>query len=445
MLAGPWTQDAMTQRCARSIARATAPGWIGQLVADVLGYFRDPPRDSPRLLQDLLLVLPAWHAGAQVRAAARSPTPRARGRRREGLQAPVDRLDPRHWQPTSTAMGAAPWPVRPLPTIGDLAALLDIDTAELAWFADVRGWERRAPARALRHYRVVVRAKPGGVRVLEVPKARLREMQRRVLRHVLMPIPVHPNAHGCVAGRSVATAVAPHAGHGIVVRADLEAFFPSIAAGRIYGILRSAGYPAAVAHALTGLTTTTLAQSSWRAVPGSGEAHYRLGRSLAVAHLPQGAPTSPALANLAAFHLDKRLAGLAGSFGATYTRYVDDLVFSGPTLRAGRLLVAVADIAADEGFGLAQRKSVVLSRAGRQQVLGAVVNDRVGVARPEVDRLRAILHNCLVTGWSAQARGHDGMQFRQHLGGRIAWVNSLDPARGRRLLAQFDAIDWSTV
>lgn len=250
-------------------------------------------------------------------------------------------------------------------------------TTALAWFADVRSIERTA-SRPLRHYRVVTRVKPGGVRVLEVPKPRLREMQRRLLRHAVAPIPAHPGAHGCVPGRSVATAVAPHAGNGILVRADLEAFFPSIAAGRIYGILRSAGYPQAVAHAITGLCTTTLSWRAWREIPGSGESHRRLGQALATPHLPQGAPTSPALANLAAFHLDKRLTGLAARCGAMYTRYVDDLVFSGPTLHPRRLLDAVAGIAVDEGFRLVDRKSVVLSRAGRQQVPGAVVNDGVG-------------------------------------------------------------------
>lgn len=175
---------------------------------------------------------------------------------------------------------------------------------------------------------------------------------------------------------------------------------------------------------------------------GSGEQHRRLGRALAFPHLPQGAPTSAALANLATFSLDRRLTGLAASFGARYTRYVDDLVFSGPTLRPHRLLAAVGDLVADEGFRLAERKSVVLSRAGRQQVLGAVINEKVSVARIERDQLRAILHNCAMTGWSDQARGRTAAQLHSQLAGQIAWVNSLDPSQGARLRQQFDRIDW---
>ncbi len=437
MLAGAWSAPEMAARCADSIGLDAVPAWIEALTAEVVDYFRDPPQDAPRLLRDLLLLLPAWEAGRAARVLARPPQRRKRG----GLQPPVDPLRPLRWEPTPTAMAPGRWPVTPLPTAAALAALLDIDTAELAWFADVRSQERRTSS-TLRHYTVVTRPKAGGVRVLEVPKPRLREIQRRILRHVLMPIPVHPASHGSVAGSSVATAVAPHAGHGIVVRADLESFFASVSAGRIYGVLRTAGYPEPVAHLLTGLTTTVLSLDQWRAVPGSGEQRRRLGRALAFPHLPQGAPTSAALANLVTFSLDRRLNGLAASFGARYTRYVDDLVFSGPTLRGRRLLTAVSDLVADEGFRLAERKSVVLSRGGRQQVLGAVINDKVGGARPDVDRLRAILHNCAVTGWQEQARGRTAAQFRDQLAGQVAWFNSLDPARGARLRDQFERINW---
>lgn len=439
MLAGAWTAPEMAARCAVAIGRDVAPAWIEALAGEVVEYFRDPPQDAPRLLRDLIVLLPAWTAGRTARALARKPLPR---RRRDGLQPPPVGVRPVRWEPTPTAMALTRWPVTPLPTAAALAELLGIDTAELAWFADVRSQERRTTS-TLRHYTVLTRPKAGGVRVLEVPKPRLREIQRRILRHVLAPIPLHPAAHGSVAGRSVATAVTPHAGHGVVVRADLESFFASVSASRIYGILRLAGYPEPVAHLLTGLTTTVVSLPQWRTVPGSGEQHRRLGRALAFPHLPQGAPTSAALANLATFSLDRRLTGLAASFGAHYTRYVDDLVFSGPTVRARRLLAAVGDLVADEGFRLAERKSVVLSRAGRQQVLGAVVNEKVSVARVERDRLRAIVHNCVTTGWSDQARGRTAAQLRSHLAGQIAWVNSLDPSRGARLRQQFDRIDWS--
>jgi hypothetical protein len=172
----------------------------------------------------------------------------------------------------------------------------------------------------------------------------------------------------------------------MLIRADLESFFASISASRVGGVLRRAGVPGAVARAITGLCTTVVPLVVWRSVPVPADpaGHYRLGRRLAAPHLPTGAPTSPALANLVAYSLDRRLAGLAASFGARYTRYVDDLLFSGDArLRNGRaaFVRAVAAVVDDSGFRLAERKTVVLGSAGRQQALGAVVNALSGYQR----------------------------------------------------------------
>ena len=144
----------------------------------------------------------------------------------------------------------------------------------------------------------------------------------------------------------------------VVIRLDLEDFFASIAASRVYGIFRTAGYPESVAHSLTALTTNVVPARLWTSLPRPADsaqidAHHRLGRRLATPHLPQGAPTSPALANLAAFRLDRRLAGLAASLEVSYTRYADDLTFSGPTrlVRAANTLRrAVAEIARRRGI-----------------------------------------------------------------------------------------------
>jgi RNA-directed DNA polymerase len=182
-----------------------------------------------------------------------------------------------------------------------------------------------------------------------------------------------------------------------------------------------------VAHALTGLCTN--------AVPPqfSVAGHWRLARRLAAPHLPQGAPTSPALANLAAFRLDRRLSGLAEAVGATYTRYADDLVLScDHRLRAPE--AAIAAIAAEEGFRVNRAKTRVMSRAARQTVTGIVVNERLNVPRREYDRLKAILHRAAMDG--------PGELDAASLEGKIAWVESLNATRGRKLRAEFARIRW---
>ncbi len=410
LLAGDWKRDGMLLRGRAAVGASRTPRWLTTLVREVLEAYRDPPADRPRELAAFLPTTTGWQQALELRREPRVLS----------------------WTPVPTTIDALRWPVTPLPHLAALARLLDLDQGELAWFADVRNQERTV-LEPLRHYRWSTRPKAAGVRVLAAPKPRLAEIQRRLLRHLLRPIPQHPASHGGVRGRSVATAVAPHCGRTTVIRADLTGFFGSIRPGRVWELLRTAGLPEGVAHTVTGLVTTSAPTAFARLDPG-----------LRHPHLPQGAPTSPALAGLVSYSLDRRLAGLAGHHGVAYTRYVDDLIFSGgPRLRDRRswFVERVRDIVRDEGFRVNERKTVVLGDAGRQAVLGTVVNHHPTVPRPERDALRAVLHNCEVHGWRSQVRGQDDL--RTHILGRIAWVNALDPGLGRRLRERFDRIDWS--
>jgi len=427
LLAGPWRRPEMVRRVAVALGMARARTWVGTMVGEVQTAYPRPPVDRPRELSRFLRTTQGFARGQST-----APLPRVVRR-----------------QPVPTALAWERYPVADLPDQAAVARLLDVDAGELAWFADTRGLERTAGA-ALRHYRWHAVDRPSGVRLLAAPKPRLKEAQRRLLRHVLAQVPVHEAAHGCVPGRSVRTAVAPHAGSDVVLRMDLEAFFPCVSAGRVHGLLLGpAGLPEPVAHVLTGLLTTVAPVEVWRALPvpddvEARDRHRRLGRRLAVPHLPQGAPTSPALANLVCFRLDRRLAGLAASFGATYTRYVDDLTFSGGTPVGGdRFTGLVAEVVADEGFRINPAKTSAVSSARRQAVLGAVVNAHPALPRRERDALRALLHNCATHGWAGQTRGRDPVTFRDHVLGRIAWAGSLDPAFGARLTALADRIDWA--
>jgi RNA-directed DNA polymerase len=428
-LAGAWTPSAMRRRAREALApppRTPLP-WLVPLVARVLDGYPRPPHDRPRELR-------ASVAGA-LEGLGVWPRPRAR----------------RRFLPPARMADARPWPAVPaLDTPGDMAEWLELDVGQLAWLADVRSWERRAADRRLRHYTYAWIARPGApVRLLEQPKARLKAIQRRLLHELLVHIPAHDAAHGFVPGRSVAGHAARHVGATTVLRFDLEDFFVSLPAGRVYGVLRRAGYPEAVAHLLTGLTTNAVPPGAWADIPVPEDprrlrAHRLLGRRLAAPHLPQGAPTSPLLANLCAFALDRRMAGLAARLGATYTRYADDLVLSGDrrlARGATRVTETVAAIAASEGLRLNARKTRVMPAAGRQSVTGIVVNVRPNVARDEYDRLKAILHNAARHGPDSQNRDHVP-DFRAHLLGRIAWVASLHPSRGAKLRARFDAIAW---
>jgi RNA-directed DNA polymerase len=161
-------------------------------------------------------------------------------------------------------------------------------------------------------------------------------------------------------------------------------------------------------------------------------------------HLPQGAPTSPALANVCAFRADCRLTGLARSAGAEYTRYADDLAFSGGEEFARgieRFSTHVAAVLFEEGFTVNHRKTRIMRQGVRQRLAGLVVNQRMNVMRSDFDRLKATLNNCVRLGAESQNRAAHA-HFRAHLIGRIGWVESINPAKGQRLRALFDQIAW---
>ncbi|HEY0986854.1 MAG TPA: reverse transcriptase family protein, partial [Kofleriaceae bacterium] len=157
--------------------------------------------------------------------------------------------------------------------------------------------------------------------------------------------------------------------------------------------------------------------------------------------LPQGAPTSPALANLACRRLDRRLAQLAAKVGAVYTRYADDLTLSfaqRPELRIGRLLWWIDAICEQEGFLERPDKRRILRANHQQRVTGLVVNAGVNVPRADRRRFRAILHNCAAHGVASQARDRD--DFTAYLAGYAAYVHMVDPALGRAWLDEVDRL-----
>jgi hypothetical protein len=145
--------------------------------------------------------------------------------------------------------------------------------------------------------------------------------------------------------------------------------------------------------------------------------------------------------------MDCRLTGLAKSAGAIYTRYADDLAFSGgESFDRGveRFATHVAAILHEEGFHVNHRKTRIMRQGVRQHLAGLVVNERLNVARADFDRLKAILTNCVRFGAEGQNRDAHP-HFRSHLEGRIAFIESINPARAKRLRNIFDRIDWRRV
>lgn len=415
LLAGEWREASMATRLAHALGLSKPVAPLVKLVRFARREYPEPPRDARDALAVTLVRSKVW------------PTLLASHRRVTRFL--VD----------EPAMSQRRWPVPEVATVGDLAAFLDLDVRTLDALADRRGLSRHAPDERMRHYRTrLIPKRDGSPRLLEIPKRRLRHVQRELLDRILSHVPPHDAAHGFRRGRSVVDFVRPHVGRSLLIRLDLRDFFSSIGAGRVYAVWRALGYPEEVARTLTALTTHRTPPSILADLP-----HGRR-QVLRVPHLPQGAPTSPALANLVAFGLDVRLSALASKLGMVYGRYADDLAISGAVELVPRRQAIVGlmmGVAQDEGFVVSARKSRVL-RAGMQQKLGGlVINVAASWSRAERDRFEAILTNCVRRGPAVENR-EQHPDFRAHLHGKLIWLETVNPRHGAALRPVFDRIVW---
>ena len=406
---------------------------------------RSPPRQPEtrrRRPRARLVPLRAGRAGATVGRRARTPEVPANAPRPYSFA----RRNPCNgcWLDLSQDQDDARLDREQLPrfrTPDELAGWLEILPGRLAWLIHrFDEGQRPADEQAAHYVYRWIAKRTGGQRLIEAPKPLLKGVQRRILSEILSRVPLHQAAHGFIRGKSICSNARPHVGQRVVVKFDLENFYPSVSFGRVVAIFRSLGYSREVAIWLARLTTAVVPDDALQPDPGVPEVAPYRGR-----HLPQGAPTSPALANLSAFSLDLRLSGLARSFGAQYTRYADDLTFSGDQRFLKSLTVflpLVRQVIRSEGFRLNVRKRKVLRSSQRQTVTGVVVNARPNVCRRDFDRVKAILTNCVRRGPSTQ--NHERHEnFAAHLLGRIAHVSQLNPARGEKLRLLYAQIDWN--
>jgi len=352
--------------------------------------------------------------------------------------------EPQRMQPVAAT---STWDIPGIESVGALAEWLGVTVGELEWFADVKGLGYKRPGSKLAHYHYRILAKDAGnIRLIEAPKPRLKALQRQILMQILEKIPAHPAAHGFLKERSIKTFAAPHVGQRVVLRTDLQDFFPSLSGARIQALFRTMGYPEAVADLLGGICTNAAPRHLWKEVAPSADPHrlYEARALYSRPHLPQGAPASPALANICCYRVDCRLSGLSKAVGATYTRYADDLAFSGSEAvgrQIERFSIHVAAILMEEGFSVHHRKTRIMRQGVRQYLAGIVANRHLNVIRADFDRLKATLTNCVRLGPATQNReGHH--QFRSYLDGRVGFVELINPAKGGRLRSLYERIQW---
>lgn len=333
-------------------------------------------------------------------------------------------------QRTSDAAKLAALNLPVVHTPAELAAALGLTIPKLRWLA----FHTEVATRT--HYvRFTVPKKSGGTRTLSAPHKTLGQAQRWIFTSILKRLPVHDLAHGFVPGRSIVSNARPHVGRAVLVNLDLADFFPSVHFVRVRSVFARLGYSGAVATLMALLCT----ECPRREVRYDGKTYFV---ATGPRGLPQGACTSPALANQVARRLDRRLSGLARKMNLAYTRYADDLTLSSAepiNERIGYLMARVRHIAQDEGFTVNEKKSRVLRKHAAQMVTGLVVNDKPTLRRSEIRRLRAILHRAAKEGLAAQNRaGHP--HFVAQLRGKIALLNMVQPQRAAEFAKQLSEL-----
>jgi RNA-directed DNA polymerase len=253
-------------------------------------------------------------------------------------------------------------------------------------------------ANADRHYKVFRLPKRGGrgYRKIAAPSKVLKGFQRWILVYVLRQIQISPAATAFRPRCSVLKNADQHTGRDFVANIDLKDFFPTISSNRVFELYRSLGYSAEIASTFTRICT------------------YR-GR------LPQGAPTSPDIANLICRKLDGRLVGYCSKRGYGYTRYCDDITISGEKGFSRSSFQRVSEIIADEGFLINLAKFRVNYKTNCQLVTGLVVNESANLPRYLRLRLRAVFFQA----------NHDPRRFVPRvleLTGYYAYLKSITPS-----------------
>lgn len=278
----------------------------------------------------------------------------------------------------------------------------------------------------------------GKSRRIDAPTPQLKSIQRRIARELASIYDPPSCVHGFLEGRSIVSGAGHHVGCPIILSLDLRDFFPSIVEKRVQGMFmaKPLSFPMEVASALTGLCC------------------YR-------GSLPQGAPTSPVLSNMICMRMDKQLSSFAHARGVYYTRYADDITFSGKSKRAVNRLIDVdspdllcaeiREIIRKNGFEVNEAKSHAARKTERQVVTGIVVNKKCNYPRDEYRSLRVVFHNWKSRGaeyairqYVAHEPGYkerlcaDGEEvpseeaFKRHLRGRLEYYSMIDSANDAR-------------
>ena len=252
-----------------------------------------------------------------------------------------------------------------------------------------------------------MRKRSGGYRMISAPDKDLQAIQSTIYSRILSSVTiVHPAAVGFRCGRSVVDNAAPHLGKRYVLKMDIHDFFGSIRSPRVRQTFKKIGYPENVSKVLGALCCL-----------------HR--------HLPQGAPTSPALSNIVGYEMDRKLSALAAEYGLTYTRYADDLTFSGDVFPKEQIIPQVKRIIRDEKFESNHKKTHFMNQSSRKIITGVSVASGVKLTIPKSKKreIRKNVYFILTKGLAEHQRriGSHDPAYLKRLIGMLCYWRAIEP------------------
>ena len=292
------------------------------------------------------------------------------------------------------------------------------------------------PALATTHYsHFPILKNNGETRIISAPIPSLKDAQIWILRKILDKIEISEAAHGFRHHRSIVTNARPHVGQDTIVKIDLQDFFGSIDYLRVRSVFTDIGYSENATNIFSLLCTVRVINQ----LESDREINYSSSQKR---YLPQGAPTSPALSNIFCYTLDRDLTQLARALQFTYTRYADDLTFSGDRIasqKIARLFDSSQQIISREGFKINPDKTQILGKAQQHQVTGVIVNQKLNISKRKLDAFRATLYQIERDGLAGKTWGNSP-DLIAAITGYANYVAMVDRVKGEKLLISIDRI-----
>lgn len=335
-------------------------------------------------------------------------------------------------------------------TLNHLAVQSDVP------YSFLRSIVERREAAPYRYFSIHKRA--GGRRLICVPHPLLLNAQKWIARHILRAVAAHPASFAYSRGNSILSCARLHCRCRWLIKIDVRQFFESISERQVYYAFRSLGYQPLVSFEMARICTrihksdfTKYADSRWRNEQVEGAYRILLYSHRFVGHLPQGAPTSPMLSNLAMASLDRTLASYASATGTVFTRYADDIVFSTASGSFSRRDAEgiVRDVYRElRAVGLRPHtaKTLISPPGSRKVVLGLLVDsESPRLLRSFRKKLEQHLY-CLERFGPvvhAQQRGFNSIfAMKLHIKGLLRFATDIDPRIADPLAARFRSIPW---